>query len=109
MESATVEGTDPAGRPVGWWDPSASPSQQLREPLPPTPSPKRRGGAEAPASPPCWRPEPCLLPLSASGRGLGGGVLHSTQAREDFRGGHDGAATVLELDEDLAREDFLGE
>src|SRR5262249_11948154 len=34
-----------------------------RKPLPPTPSPKRRGGAEL-----------VFLPLSASARGLGGGV-----------------------------------
>src|SRR6266545_6087993 len=38
-----------------------------RKPLPPTPSPQRRGGEE--------KTPFCLLPLSASGRGLGGGVL----------------------------------
>src|SRR6266545_357678 len=38
-----------------------------RKPLPPTPSPARRGGASQPAS--------LLLPLSLQGRGLGGGVF----------------------------------
>src|SRR5215813_4903907 len=50
-----------------------------RQPLPPTPSPKRRGGAEG--EQPDRAPFPrngkaaVFLPLSASGRGLGGGVL----------------------------------
>src|SRR5262249_21091501 len=38
--------------------------ERQRRPLPPTPSPKRRGGERQ-----------ALLPLSASGRGLGGGVV----------------------------------
>src|SRR6266545_707739 len=38
----------------------------LAEPLPPTPSPARRGGASQAVS--------LLLPLSVAGRGLGGGV-----------------------------------
>src|SRR5262249_37720895 len=38
------------------------------QPLPSTPSPRRRGGAEG------------FLPLSASGRGLGGGVLLDRRA-----------------------------
>src|SRR5262249_58639522 len=44
----------------------ALPSESVRSPLPPTPSPKRRGGADF------------FLPLSASGRGLGGGVRQQT-------------------------------
>src|SRR6266545_1417159 len=39
----------------------------LRKPLPPTPSPQRRGGASQRTS--------SLLPLSLQGRGLGGGVF----------------------------------
>src|SRR5215510_5737844 len=50
----------------------------VSEPLPPTPSPKRRGGAEGEqperAPPPCNGAAAVFLPLSASGRGSGGGV-----------------------------------
>src|SRR6266545_5017399 len=41
--------------------------EALTQPLPPAPSPKRRGGEEDMAL--------GLLPLSVSGRGLGGGVV----------------------------------
>src|SRR5205823_5651778 len=46
------------------------------KPLPPAPSPKRRGGADT-----------AFLPLSASGRGRGGGVLSasSKDRLDDFR------------------------
>src|SRR5205823_6566142 len=44
---------------------------EVPEPLPPAPSPKRRGGASE-----------CRLPLSASGRGLGGGVKVGLRSRD---------------------------
>src|SRR4051794_41525370 len=44
--------------------PWCSSKDNATQPLPPTPSPRRRGGAD-----------PVFLPLSASGRGTGGGVL----------------------------------
>ena len=49
-------------------------SEAVKKPLPPAPSPKRRGGAR--------KRVPSLLPLSASGRGAGGrGFFTSAQSR----------------------------
>src|SRR6266536_3702710 len=45
----------------------------LSQPLPPTPSPQRRGGASNTLS--------LLLPLSVAGRGLGGGVSYKASER----------------------------
>src|SRR5262245_13627868 len=53
----------------------------ISEPLPPAPSPKRRGGAGQKKPGETGRSRrtfsPFFLPLSASGRGPGGGVLQS--------------------------------
>src|SRR6266545_2327689 len=57
------------------------------QPLPPTPSPARRGGEEEE----CWS----CPPLSASGRGLGGGVL--AQARRRCEKPQDGIQKTLTL------------
>src|SRR6266542_6078439 len=50
-----------------------SPSREREEPLPPTPSPQRRGGARPTLS--------FLLPLSSQGRGEGVGGRGSSRSR----------------------------
>src|SRR5262249_21422355 len=84
---ADVRGTAPAHRTVV--DEQAQrheKSQSLRKrPLPPAPSPRRRGGAEGNggvvlSSPPNRGVGAVFLPLSAPGRGLGGGVCGSFQS-----------------------------
>src|SRR6266545_7991182 len=68
-KQAAGEGRSPAPRNLT----NEQPSPNEGGPLPPTPSPKRRGGASNTAS--------LLLPLSWQGRGLGGGVLPTAAQR----------------------------
>src|SRR6266536_4401770 len=65
-KQAAGEGRSPAPRNLTNEQPSPN-EPSGAEPLPPTPSPQRRGGEEVRAL--CWHP------LPAAERGLGGGVL----------------------------------